>query len=166
VFLLTLNVQACKENLAAVEIVNLLIEEGAPLALKNRAGETPLDLIFKYVQNPVAVLQSKVFDEQIRVRYKFFKFISTIFKALVNKPTVKVALLIYFQVEFQGDSSGLSIEFDYSVLNPKVLYVFNLLLQSVFAFTFNFITACFQSLNLFESFKYCISFNHLMLVAS
>jgi ankyrin repeat protein len=57
--------------LAAVEIVNLLIEEGAPLALKNRAGETPLDLIFKYVQNPVAVLQSKVFDEQIKVRYKF-----------------------------------------------------------------------------------------------
>ena len=59
--------QACKENLAAVEIVNLLIEEGAPLALRNTAGETPLDLIFKHVQNPVAVLQSKVFDEQIKV---------------------------------------------------------------------------------------------------
>jgi hypothetical protein len=51
-----------------VEIVDLLIEEGAQLALRNKAGETPLDLIFKYVQNPVAMLQTKVFDDQIKVR--------------------------------------------------------------------------------------------------
>jgi hypothetical protein len=51
--------QACKGNLAAVEIVDLLIEQGSPLAIRNRDGVTPLDLIFNHVQNPVAVLQSK-----------------------------------------------------------------------------------------------------------
>ncbi len=51
--------QACKGNLAAVEIVDLLIEQGSPLAIRNMEGVTPLDLIFNHVQNPVAVLQSK-----------------------------------------------------------------------------------------------------------
>jgi hypothetical protein len=42
-----------------VEIVDLLIEQGCPLAIRNMEGVTPLDLIFNHVQNPVAVLQSK-----------------------------------------------------------------------------------------------------------
>jgi hypothetical protein len=39
-----------------VEIVDLLIEQGSPLAIRNMEGITPLDLIFNHVQNAIAVL--------------------------------------------------------------------------------------------------------------
>ena len=59
--------KSCKVDHAALTIVDLLIAKDAQLGIKNSQGETPIDLIFKYIQNPVEYLREKVFDPLIKV---------------------------------------------------------------------------------------------------
>ena len=59
--------RACKGNVDELNIINILIGQKAQLGVQNNFGETPLDLIFRHVQNPVEFLEDMVLDPNIEV---------------------------------------------------------------------------------------------------
>ena len=59
--------RACKGNVDELNIINILIGQRAQLGIHNNFGETPLDLIFRHVQNPVEFLTDKVLDPYVEV---------------------------------------------------------------------------------------------------
>ena len=57
-----------QKDVDALNIVDLLISREAHLGVKNNMGETPIDLIFKNIQNPIEYLRTRVFDPLIQVK--------------------------------------------------------------------------------------------------